>query len=294
VGTVVTILSDKSSGSSMLQAALAAHPDAHTVAVTPHHERETLYWSKAVAALGLEQPRMIDSRMVPMSRAAGEEGVRRLLTDNTTRSWPGTVDLDLVFDGWARLAEDLGPFFVEKSPHHLHTWPALDLMVRFAGERSGTPMRFVGLVRDPMDTLYSMWRRWGVLPERRQGEWVRAYRNLIRLGNVAGDRLLVVRYEDLVRDPGAIPRVAEWSGLDPGRLPEPVTRSDSIGRWRRDPRFGFRPDPATARLALELGYATPTLARRPQRVRWRLTREARRASAGVRRGHRALREAVRS
>ena len=51
--TCAMILSDKSSGSSMLQRELAKHPDIRTVGWTRHNENETLYWNKAAIVLGM-------------------------------------------------------------------------------------------------------------------------------------------------------------------------------------------------------------------------------------------------
>ena len=57
--------------------------------------------------------------------------------------------------------------------------------------------QFVGLIRNPMDVLYSAWYRWRLTPEAFQHHWRTAYENLERFRVVAGMRLIVVRYEDL-------------------------------------------------------------------------------------------------
>ena len=81
---------------------------------------------------------------------------------------------------------------------------------------------------------------------------------------------------------------------DPFADCERMYRTGDLGRWRGDQRFGFRPDPATVAMSLDLGYGAPAVAPVTQRLRWRVAREARRASTGLRRSHRALRAAVRS
>ena len=62
--------------------------------------------------------------------------------------------------------------------------------------------RFVGLVRNPMDVLYSAWTRWRTRPETLQHHWSLAYENLANLRGHVGSRLFVVRYEDLASKSG--------------------------------------------------------------------------------------------
>ena len=95
------------------------------------------------------------------------------------------------------MCRQFGPVFVEKSPHHLHQWAALDLLLEAVRLLPETDFRFVGLVRSPMDVLYSMWRRWRTDPEYFQHHWRLAYENLLRFKQHADGQLLMVRYEDL-------------------------------------------------------------------------------------------------
>lgn len=288
----VIILSDKSSGSSLLQRLIASHPDVHVVSRSPHQENETLYWSKAAAALGLPQPRMMDSRVIPMSKREGERALLEFLRDNTGHDWSGPVDEQLVFRGWTALTEHHGPVFVEKSPHHLHSAAALDLIVRYA-EASDLDVRVIGLVRHPIDTLYSMWRRWSVDPDRRQHEWARAYGNLVTLRDRLGDRLLIVRYEDLVQSRSTYDQVMVHCGFVDHDPPRGV-RDDSLQTWRQDRCFSFRPRGQVSRVAEALGYGTIEAVRgsivlwhasRAFRLTWRVAKSqrerlARRAGAG--------------
>ena len=197
MATSVIILSDKSSGSSLLQRLLVSSPRASQVRHTPHHEKETLFWMKAAAALSLPQVQIMGSRAVPMSQVAGETALRSLLSHNAPGQLDGAMNESWVMSAWDRLAAAHGPVFVEKSPHHLHSASALELIERCAA-RPGADVRLVRLVRDPVDTLYSMWCRWSTDPARRQSEWVRAYRNLQDMRGRLGARLCLVRYEDLV------------------------------------------------------------------------------------------------
>jgi hypothetical protein len=246
------ILSDKSSGSSLLQRVVTEDPSARFIANTPHHERETLYWNKAVAALGLPQPRMADSRIVPMSQRRGADMLLALLNDNMSSHWVRPVDESLIFAGWTALTRAHGPVFVEKTPHLLHSTSALQLLRRYLDREGAADVRVVGLVRHPVDTLYSMWRRWSVDPAVRQHEWVRAYTNLLHLRDDLRDRVLIIRYEDLVGDPVVISRLSAHVRLS---LPVPsYLRADSIHAWHADRRFSFNPSRELSALAEAFGY----------------------------------------
>lgn len=289
MATSVIILSDKSSGSSLMQALLAGHPETHLIERTPHHEGETLFWCKAAAALGLGQPRMMGSSAIPMTPSTGRRLLLGILNDNTGVEWRLPVTRSLVFDGWTQLTMERSPVFVEKSPHHLHSSAALDLMLQYRRERPEVRMRFLGLVRDPMDTLYSMWSRWALVPERRQFEWMRAYTNLKMLRRLLGDDLRIIRYEDLVNRPTLLFPVAEWAGIRPDGLTLGPIHGGTLGRWRSDPHYGFQMHPDVARLAADFGYgqadrlagSTPywplrrevrSIERRLRHARWRRKR----------------------
>ena len=176
---------------------------------------------------------------------------------------------------------------VEKSPHHLHAPATLSLMRRYRESRGAESLQLVGLVRNPMATLYSMWTRWAVVPERRQHEWVRAYENLLRLESELDGGLLIVRYEDLVTDPvgGVLSDVLTRVGLDPKALAptQEAARLDSVMRWQSDPRFGFRPSPAVLALGKRLGYSAADLAPHGAGHGWGLRRRSRVALRSARR-----------
>ena len=274
----IAILSDKSSGSSFLQRSLVRHPDVQLLAHTQHQENETLFWAKATAALGLPQVPMLDSRVVPMSSDSGVRGLHRLAVDNLGAVPGGSLDESWVFALWDALATGYGPVLVEKSPHHLHSSATLALMRRYRETRGRDALQFVGLVRNPMATLHSMWTRWAVVPERRQHQWVRAYGNLLQLQLELDGGLVLVRYEDLVghRAEAVLADVITEVGLAPDALtaPREAARADSIQRWQDDARFGFRPSPAVVALGERLGYQVEDMTPRPGARGWALRRRS--------------------
>lgn len=268
----VLLLSDKSSGSSILQRELSKHPAIQLVRATPHQENETLYWNKATALLGLHQSFMMDSHILPMTTSVARQGLVELCTANVPGYIPPEDDRELVFDGWRRLCHEFRPVFLEKSPHHLHYWSALELMLEADSRLDDVSFFYLGLVRNPIDTLYSMWSRWRVPPEQRQHEWLRAYQNLRLLQRRVPDRTLVVRYEDLVGDPISTTKEicraigVEWQPDIGANL-----HQTSLRAWSEDPYFGFRPTEEVIRMAHAFGYPASDLDGRPRPL-WPLRR----------------------
>ncbi|MEE8585299.1 MAG: hypothetical protein V3T83_10655, partial [Acidobacteriota bacterium] len=167
----ILILSDKSSGSSALQQHLLSLPGVHCVERTRHYERETLYWVKAASLLNLPQVNMMASE-VPIAPRKARKDLTRLLQQNIAGYQPPSDDRKLVMQGWRSLSQRFSPIFLEKSPHHLHQWSALQLISQCMKRYPEISFLVIGLVRNPMDTLYSMWSRWRLSPEERQHEWL--------------------------------------------------------------------------------------------------------------------------
>ncbi|MGI8517441.1 MAG: sulfotransferase family protein [Acidimicrobiia bacterium] len=259
--TCALILSDKSSGSSILQTEMLKHPSVRALAKTPHQEGETLFWNKAAALLGRGQEQIAHSHVLPMEPSRARQALESLCTDNAPGFEVPSDDRALVFEGWRALAHAHRPVFLEKSPHHLHYRTALALILEAEDRQSELAFRFIGLVRDPMDTIYSMWNRWRVPPEKSQHDWVRAYQNLLWLKAQVGERTLLVRYEDLVSDPACLQRICALVGIETLAGMGSGFSPASVGAWRKDKGFGFQPAPEVNALAGTLGYPPPELAR---------------------------------
>ena len=269
--TSALILSDKSSGSSVLQRELARHSAVSTMRKPQHQEDETLYWSKAAAVLGLDQPKMIDSTILPMQRQVALDSLEQLFADNLPDPIPAPQSRSEIFSAWQRLAAHYGPVFLEKSPHHLHNAEVLQLLL---AARDATPevnFRFIGLVRNPVDTMYSMWKRWRTPPEAREAEWCRAYANLQWLIAQAPDHTHVIRYEDLTGDPGALGDLLGFLGLSSEAGVGDTLHRRSVQTWRNDRGFGYQPSTEVRRIATSLGYSDDDLAN-PGHWTWPLRR----------------------
>jgi hypothetical protein len=219
---------------------------------TPHFEYETLFWVNAAAVLGRPQFKMADSRL-PFTADEGRANLRALLRNNIGLGCTQPPDDDaLVFQGWRDLCQHYAPIFVEKTPHHLHQWGALELLIESLERVPEVDVSFVGLVRNPIDTLYSMWQRWRGLPNHNQHDWYTAYTNLLRLRDLVGERLTIIRYEDMVRDPAQLAPIYHFMGL--ANESAGFLHDRSLGKWRSDRRFGFRLAPAVVALAEQFGY----------------------------------------
>lgn len=256
------ILSTKSSGSSALQRRLAAVAGANLASATRHYMNETLYWTKAASVLGLPQAPLPFSEVpIPAPRARRE--LRAFIAANAK---PGGPLEDLateagLFAAWTRIVRYHGPVFLEKSPHHLYQASVVELMRRYAAVGAADCL-FIGLVRNPMDTLYSSWRRFGVAPAREERHWARAYETLLELKQAEAERTFIVRYEDLLSGDGPLQPIFERLGAEPDPETEDLTafHSASVQKWRADRAFGFSLSAETTALAERFGYSAESLA----------------------------------
>lgn len=262
----VLILSNKSSGSSAVQRLLAQAVEMKCVEKTRHFENESLYWTKAASVLDLPQQDMLDSE-VPISQTAAREDLITLLRENLSSYSQPADDRTLVFDGWRQLCEQYKPIFLEKSPHHLLQWSALSLMVECIEQLDNeVDFLLVGLVRNPMDTLYSAFRRWKTPPEALQYEWLVAYQNLRKLSDHLGEysvenpsgKVVVVRYEDLATSLAPLAPIFNFCGSVPSSQAQCLNRK-SLLKWQQDSLFGFSLAPEVAALAMDYGYSDDEL-----------------------------------
>lgn len=248
----IIILSTKSSGSSALQNFLTSQMNVNRVKKTRHGENETLFWVKAASVLGLPQTDMYDSE-VPIPAKNAREDLIRLLQDNLTSTYePPSNNEDLIFGGWRLLCKEFGPIFLEKSPHHLHQHSALQLISKFIKENPDIEFFIIGLVRNPMDTVYSMWKRWRGLPEKNQSEWYTAYRNLMQFRESFPGRMIVIRYEDMVQNLVDFDDLYQFTEIT--TYNKDFFHKGSLGKWKKDKSFGFQLSDKVIELGQQFGY----------------------------------------
>lgn len=254
----ILILSEKSSGSSLCRKILSDFAGAQHIRHTRHYEFETLYWTKAASLLGLPQRRMVDSE-VPLPACQARRDLLRLLQENLRSFSPPPDDRDLIFGGWRKLCEAYQPIFVEKSPHHLVQWSAIELILEFIQQNPDIEFLFLGLIRNPMDTLYSQFRRWRSRPEDVQSQWIAAYQNLLKLKDRQGDQVILLRYEDMVQVPQSMQAVFDFCEQPVPIYPAGYLRSNPHQPWREDPHFGFALDEEASLLAERFGYTRESM-----------------------------------
>jgi len=268
----IIILSEKSSGSSACQNLLARFANVRHVANTRHGEHETLYWVKAASLLGYPQIDMLDSE-VPIEPQQAKTDLRDLLVENLQNPVLPESDSELVFDGWRQICLAHTPIFLEKSPHHLCQWSAIELIVEARERILDVDFFIVGLVRNPMDTLYSQFQRWRTPPEHLQYQWGIAYRNLLKLEEVIAENLLIVRYEDMVSSIHSLQPLLDFCGAEVGDKDKNFFHNRSVAKYREDRRFGFQLSDEVAEVAKAYGYSDSDLRNDPW-VLWPMYRRA--------------------
>jgi hypothetical protein len=273
--SAIVILSAKCSGSTALHRALERSPAIRAAAWTTHEELETLYWTKAASVLGRPQDPMVEST-VPYPRDVALASLDEFLVHNGATGLGPAPDETELIDRWIELRRLHEPCFLEKSPHHLRQVAALELLAEAIRRDDGCRYLVVAIIRNPLDVVYSAWRRFRYRPEQYQWEWAATYEQLEVAGRLYGDRFVALRYEDVVTGATDVfERVADLVGVpastwdDRGGL-----HGGSLRRWSTDPAFGFSLHPDVVRSALALGYEADDL-RNPQASRtWPLRREA--------------------
>jgi hypothetical protein len=249
----IIILSGKSSGSSACQNLLAKFANINHVSKTRHFENETLYWTKAASVLGKPQLNMMNSG-VPFEREKARIDLISLLQDNLDDYVPPSADEELVMEGWRLLCKKHSPIFIEKSPHHLYQWSAIELIIECIRKVNDVDFLLIGLIRNPMDTIYSQYKRWGSLPETVEEQWLVTYQNLRRLKDILGNQVVIVRYEDIVSSLEYLEPVFNFCEVTASDADETYLHKKSLQKWRYDMPFEFSLSNETIELAEEYGY----------------------------------------
>lgn len=249
----VIILSEKSSGSSACQNFLTKFGNIQHVSKTRHFENETLYWTKAASILGKPQLKMVDSE-VPIERERARRDLISLLKDNLDNYIPPDNDKNLITEGWRLLCKKYSPILLEKSPHHLCQWSAIELIIDHMREVNDVDFLLVGLIRNPMDTIYSQYKRWKSPPEKVEKQWLIAYQNLMKIMDIIGNQLVVVRYEDMVSSLKYLEPVFSFCEVTAAVDDETYFHQKSLRKWKNDSFFGFSLSNETIELAEKYGY----------------------------------------
>ena len=202
---------------------------------------------------------MLDSE-VPINKEKARYDIINLLKQNLDSYAPPENDYDLIFNGWNLLCHKFAPVFVEKSPHHLHQSSALELIYQCIDRLPEIDFFIIGLVRNPMAVLYSSWDRMRTLPEKNQYEWFTAYTNLLNFQKIVKDKLIVIKYEDMVKELSCLDKVFKFIGDENNKVPAGYLHQKSIEKWKSDRFYGFQLSEEVFKLAEKFGYTEYELA----------------------------------
>lgn len=261
--TVVILLSDKRSGSTIFQTEVLRHPDVQGLGYSSHTYLESHHWLKA--AVMLERPARLFAGASPYANYGPPRNARTYMIDTIQGNLPDFAppadDRRLIHDGWEALcAAHAAPVFFEKSPQVLAHWAALSLLLDWRA-RTSFRVKLIGLVRNPLAVMHSSERLFGSAPDTRQIGWVEIYRNLLALrAMLEPDDLMILRHEDIIADPGArFADVCRFVGLPPDPAMGAEVSDRTQNRWLDDPDYGLQLDDSARQVAMALGYTEDEL-----------------------------------
>jgi hypothetical protein len=256
--TVVVLLSDKRSGSTMLQEEMCRHPGVRHVEYSPHTYFETHHWLKAAVLLGRPQPLFSGGRTY--DGYGSRENARAYLIDtlrgNMPDYQPPADDEALVFEGWEMLCRRFAdPVFFEKSPQILAHWGALSLLLEWA-ERTSVDLKVIGLVRNPLAVQYSALQLFSTDAEQRQFGWLETTRNLLAVkAMLPEERFRLWRYEDIIAAPATrFAEICDFIGIEPDERVGAGVHAQSLEKWMEDPTYTLQLDRSVTQIAGRLGY----------------------------------------
>lgn len=256
--TVVILLSDKRSGSTIFQTEFLSHPQVRGLDYTPHTYLESHHWLKAAVMAGQPDRLFSSGRVYP--GYGGARNARTYMIDTIQGNVPGfripDSDTALIHEGWEMLCRQYArPVFFEKSPQVLANWAALTMLLEWM-DRTDFEVRLVGLVRNPLAVQYSAQKLFGSVPVARQFGWLETHRNLLALRQMLPpERLMILRHEDIIADPQTrFAEVCDFVGLEPlDTMGAKITdRTQDAGRG--DPSYTLALQPSVSQVARALGY----------------------------------------
>jgi len=256
--TVVILLSDKRSGSTMFQRELCKHPAIQTVVYSPHTYLETHHWLKAAVLLEKAPATFAGGKTY---RGYGSKAnARAYLIDCIKKNVPDfhvpQNDRALVFEGWEALCKKYTqPVFFEKSPQFLAQWGALSLLLEWI-QQTNFQVKIIGLTRNPMAVQYSAYQLFHTNPENRQFGWLHTQRNLLAFESLLpANSFMAVQYEQITQEPSnTFNKICDFIGVSPHSEMGQKVHDQSLNKWIEDPFFQLQLDETIKQLARHFGY----------------------------------------
>lgn len=256
--TAVILLSDKRSGSTMLQDELCKHSGIRHVDYSPHTYFETHHWLKA--SVVLNRPDALYSNFQKYGGYGSRENARTYLIDTLKGNMPDYVfpesNEELIFGGWEALCKTFAqPVFFEKSPQILAEWCALSLLLEWL-YRTDMDVKIIGLVRNPLAVQYSAHELFSSEAEKRQFGWLNIQRNLLSLKAMLPPEVFkLVRYEDVIAEPKQrLADICSFIGVDYEDQIGASVHSSSKEKWMANENYTLQLDPSVCQIARAFGY----------------------------------------
>lgn len=270
--TVLILLSDKRSGSTLMQRELLQHPLIQTVKYSPHAYLETHFWTKSAKILSDSQhskfengiPKTNEKRILSSygNRKNAEVLLKELLIKNDIRISDIENNLEeLIFKGWDRLCDKYADTaFFEKSPQILASPRALELLLKWIRQTT-YEVKILVLVRNPLSIMYSAQKLFYTDPVKRQVGWMELMGNLSNfLKEINSDHWKLIRYEDLIEQPEIqFESICNWLRISCNTELGKLSHRDSIEKWKSDKFFDFKLNEEATALANKYGYSIQEL-----------------------------------
>jgi hypothetical protein len=261
--TVVILLSDKRSGSTMLQRELCKHPEIQTVAYSPHTYLETHHWLKGAVLLGMPPETFAGGKVY--TGYGSRENARTYLIDCIKGNVPGfqipDEDRALIFDGWDALCDKFAqPVFFEKSPQLLGQWSGLMLLLEWI-YTTDFRVKIIGLTRNPLSVQYSAFQLFHTNPVKRQYSWLEGQKNMLAFRCLlpAGN-FYHLRYENIIEQPEAtFCELCNFLEISECAEMGKTVHKESLTKWRDDAYFTLQLDRSVKQMAKAFGYSEEEL-----------------------------------
>ncbi len=262
--TVVLLLSDKRSGSTIVQNELSKHSLVQHVDYSPHTYFETQHWLKGASLLEMPEQTWYGHKVYGTYKS--KTTARTYLVDELVGNQIDITDLDsdrkLVFEGWERLCQKYAtPVFFEKSPQYLAQWACLSLILEWI-QTTKINVKIIGLVRNPLSVMYSADELFHTAPAVRQFGWADMYRNFLAFREmVLPEQFLTVRYEDLIEHPKThFSMIQDFIGLPVETEIGQDVHARSRYKWKNDDQYPLQLHQVVKQVARQFGYGDEDLA----------------------------------
>jgi hypothetical protein len=256
--TVVILISDKRSGSTLFQRELFKHTEINTLKYSPHTFLESHHWLKAAVMLSQDGQGFQGNKVYSGygTKANARKYMEDCIKGNIHEFIIPSSDEELIFKGWDVLCEKYAqPVFFEKSPQIIAHTAALDLLFEWY-QNTEFDVKFIFLVRNPMAIMYSAYQLFYTDPRKRQWGWADLMQNMFEFyERVSASDKIWVRYEDMVDNPSLFfEKVQNFIGLPINEEMGNGAHRESKKKWVNDSNYDFHFDPKIISVINKLGY----------------------------------------